>query len=92
MLCPISQEFPQGCPQNSTILTSYNIEVVISDVCVQSCRGGQLDPGQEVKVIHSPDDWSPEDEVDGPVRVPEVIVSPAPCFKDFLIMCATPPG
>ncbi|KAL8602786.1 hypothetical protein ACOMHN_055169 [Nucella lapillus] len=55
---------------------------------LQACRGVQLDAGQEVKVIRSAHDLG--DEVDG--AVPEVVVSPAPCFKDFLIMCATPPG
>ncbi|XP_076456546.1 caspase-3-like [Babylonia areolata] len=55
---------------------------------LQACRGDQLDEGQEVKVIHSAGEVM--DEVDAPV--PEVVVSPAPCFKDCLIMCATPPG
>nr|KAG5709859.1 hypothetical protein BaRGS_032683 [Batillaria attramentaria] len=56
---------------------------------MQACRGGQLDPGQQVKVIHSPEE--PMDEVDA-AGEQEVIVSLPPCFKDFLIMYATPPG
>ncbi|KAK7113263.1 caspase-3-like [Littorina saxatilis] len=58
---------------------------------LQACRGGSLDEGQEVKVIMSPQSQAGQDEVDAP-ELPEVVVSPAPCFKDFLIMCATPPG
>lgn len=54
---------------------------------LQACRGTSLDEGQEVLVIHSN-----EDTVDASLDLKEVVVSPAPCFKDCLIMCATPPG
>lgn len=45
-----------------------------------------------MKVIYSAEDRVADDEVDAAVEPPEVVVSPAPCFKDFLIMCATQPG
>ncbi|XP_025101988.1 caspase-3-like isoform X2 [Pomacea canaliculata] len=53
---------------------------------IQACRGSQLDPGQDMEVFQST-----LDEVDG-FPDAKVIVSPAPLFKDCLIMYATPPG
>lgn len=60
--------------------------MVSSKVVLQACRGSQLDPGQDMEVFQST-----LDEVDG-FPDAKVIVSPAPLFKDCLIMYATPPG
>lgn len=57
---------------------------------LQACRGSQLDAGQQIKVTRSKEEMG-ADEVDGTVEK-EVFVSPTPCFKDCLIMYATPPG
>ncbi|XP_067672622.1 caspase-3-like [Haliotis asinina] len=52
---------------------------------LQACRGINLDDGVELQ--------RDLDEVDAlPILVPEYTVSPAPCFKDFCVVYATPPG
>ncbi|XP_046568765.1 caspase-7-like [Haliotis rubra] len=52
---------------------------------LQACRGINLDDGVEL--------MRDFDEVDAlPILVPEYTVSPVPCFKDFCIVYATPPG
>ncbi|XP_071106975.1 caspase-3-like [Haliotis cracherodii] len=50
---------------------------------LQACRGVMLDPGVTVT--------EDMDVVDA-MTEPEYIISPAPCFKDFCIVYATPPG
>ncbi|XP_041364822.1 caspase-3-like [Gigantopelta aegis] len=50
-------------------------------VFVQACRGQKLDRGVEVVK-----------DMDVTDSIMDVTVSPAPCFKDFLVIYATPPG
>ncbi|XP_046376838.1 caspase-7-like isoform X3 [Haliotis rufescens] len=50
---------------------------------LQACRGVMLDPGVTVT--------EDMDVVDA-MTEPEYTISPAPCFKDFCIVYATPPG
>ncbi|KAK3586131.1 hypothetical protein CHS0354_033255 [Potamilus streckersoni] len=77
---------------NGTLLTRDMVHLFTDDCCpsligkpriflIQACRGTTLDPGVEVNL---------RDEVDATISSP--VITPAPLYKDFLIMYATPPG
>ena len=67
----------------------------------QACRGNAYDDGMDVAVVPDEEEEEEEDKVDGSdetdtggvhLRHKRPIVTPAPIFKDYLVMYATTPG